>query len=487
MADLHIDSQLMSHFQPLPSIIRNISLPSTTKSISPLSSFCSAIGNDGHLYAIKANGSGSSDTINVSSAVGARGTVDAFIVKQANDADYGIFLAFSSTVNDSPASELHVLSPFKPEVLDTPDQLTSHVILGEAQNAKVKINALYMGKATKTSRSDWPLLIASYNYVSEHNKDANISRILVTLIKTIVQGLMKIGQIVLTGTKDLLNSSIFNFGIFGGLLKKLFGLPDFSILDVPPKKIQNFDFAMMVEKCLPDDQALLVYNELGSYIAITKALVHAIMNVSKMATVEALVETPPFSAARLTVDLIGLLLISPGTEKHPAGNIASIVIWRVRITNTIVISVCTHATSPYILKIMTASDILVGLFAFSLAQVVHREQLTGNWKGRYDEKTALDISGSVFDLVEKLSTAVSILTPEPLTKLTAGAVMGTSAACKAVVKTGIAVKKAHEQTLVTINTVSPEAIVDGIIDQGGEHSSPCSVAGKYVRSIRTST
>lgn len=92
---------------------------------------------------------------------------------------------------------------------------------------------------------------------------------------------------------------------------------------------------------------------------------------------------------------------------------------------------------------MAASDILVGLSAFSLAQVVHHEQLTGDWKGRDDEKTTLDISGSVFEVVEKLSTAVGILVPEPVTKLAAGAIMGTSAACKAVVNTGIAVKGAN--------------------------------------------
>lgn len=107
------------------------------------------------------------------------------------------------------------------------------------------------------------------------------------------------------------------------------------------------------------------------------------------------------------------------------------------------VSICTKALTPYVLKIMAASDILVGLAAFSLAQVVHHEQLTGNWEGRDDEKTALDISGSVFAVVEKLSTAVGILTPEPLTKLAAGGVMGTAVACKAVVKTGIAIKKAN--------------------------------------------
>lgn len=92
---------------------------------------------------------------------------------------------------------------------------------------------------------------------------------------------------------------------------------------------------------------------------------------------------------------------------------------------------------------MAASDILVGLSAFSLSQVVHHEQLTGDWKGRDDEKTALNISGSVFEVVEKLSTAVGILVPEPVTKLAAGAIMGTSAACKAVVNTGIAAKEAN--------------------------------------------
>lgn len=92
---------------------------------------------------------------------------------------------------------------------------------------------------------------------------------------------------------------------------------------------------------------------------------------------------------------------------------------------------------------MAASDILVGLSAFALVQVVHHDELTEEWKGRDDEKTGLNISSSVFEVIEKLSTAVGIIVPEPTTKLLAGAVMGTSAACKAVVKTGIAVKGAN--------------------------------------------
>ncbi|KAG8899064.1 hypothetical protein FRC00_001937, partial [Tulasnella sp. 408] len=197
MANLHIDSQLMNHMLPASSINNKKHLLAIHDDkhqplVFSVLTFDAhqAIGNDGHLYAIKSNSSGSNETINVSSAIGARGTVDAFIVKQANDADGGIFLAFSNTVPDLSASELHVLAPFKPEVLNTPDQLTRYVIFGTAQNDKVKINALYMasamlpffrraGQATKSTASNWPLLIASYNYVAEHNKDANISRILV--------------------------------------------------------------------------------------------------------------------------------------------------------------------------------------------------------------------------------------------------------------------------------------------------------------------
>ncbi|KAG8957168.1 hypothetical protein FRC00_004400, partial [Tulasnella sp. 408] len=285
--------------------------------------------------------------------------------------------------------------------------------------------------------------------------------LLVTLIKTIVQGLMKIGQVVLAGIKDLLNTSVWNFGIFGGLLKKIFHLPDFSILDVvalviaipstilaklitgkPPARIQNFDFSRMVEKGPTDDQTLLAYNELASYIAITKALVDAIVNVVKMATAEVPLVPPQFSVLTLAVDLIGLLVSFPWDKEAP-GRDYRLAIWGIMLTNTIVLSVCTKASTPYTLKIMAASDILVGLSAFALVQVVHHDELTAEWKGRDDEKTGLNISSSVFEVIEKLSTAVGIIVPEPTTKLLAGAVMGTTAACKAVVKTGIAVKGAH--------------------------------------------
>ncbi|KIO21514.1 hypothetical protein M407DRAFT_28906 [Tulasnella calospora MUT 4182] len=288
-----------------------------------------------------------------------------------------------------------------------------------------------------------------------------IVHLLVTLIKTIVQGLMGIGQIVLTGIKDLLNTSVWSFGIFGGLLKKLFHLPDFSILDVvaiviaipstilaklitgkAPKRIQNFDFARMVEKGPTDDQTLLAYNELASYIAITKALVDAVVNVVKMATAEIPVEPPQFSVLTLAADLIGLLISYPWDKKAP-GRDYRIAIWGILLTNTIVLSVCTKASTPYTLKIMAASDILVGLSAFALVQVVHHDELTEEWKGRDEEKTGLNISSSVFEVIERLATAVGIIVPEPTTKLLAGAVMGTTAACKAVVKTGIAVKGAH--------------------------------------------
>ncbi|KIO21507.1 hypothetical protein M407DRAFT_218166 [Tulasnella calospora MUT 4182] len=147
MADLHIDSQLMNHLLPASSIDNKKHLVAIhDERHQPL---VFSIGKDGNLYAIKANGSGSNDSINVSASVRARGTVDAFIVKQANDTDSGIFLAFSNTVPDSPASELHVLAPFKPEVLNTPDQLTRYIIFGIAQNDKVKINALYMANISR--------------------------------------------------------------------------------------------------------------------------------------------------------------------------------------------------------------------------------------------------------------------------------------------------------------------------------------------------
>ncbi|KAG8924303.1 hypothetical protein FRC01_011679 [Tulasnella sp. 417] len=285
--------------------------------------------------------------------------------------------------------------------------------------------------------------------------------LLVTLIKAIVQGLMKIGQVVLAGIKDLLNTSVWSFGIFGGLLKKLFHLPDFSILDVvaiviaipstilaklitgkAPKRIQNFDFARMVEKGPTDDETLLAYNELASYIAITKALIDALVNVVKMATAEVPATPPQFSVLTLAVDLIGLLISFPWDKKAP-GRDYRIAIWGILLTNTIVLSVCTKASTPYTLKIIAASDILVGLSAFALVQVVHHDELTEEWKGKDEEKTGLNITSSVFEVIEKLATAVGIVVPEPVTKLAAGAVMGTSAACKAVVKTGIAVKGAH--------------------------------------------
>ncbi|KAG8899066.1 hypothetical protein FRC00_001939 [Tulasnella sp. 408] len=317
--------------------------------------------------------------------------------------------------------------------------------------------------AKRISDAIWALFKGEVNVSVEDLYAAiggDLVHLVVTLLKTIVQGLMVIGQIVLTGIKDLLNTSIFNFGIFGGLLKKLFSLPDFSILDViamvaaipttilvklisgkAPKKIQNFDFAKMVEQG-PAQAEFSAYGELGTYLGIMGAFVAAIVNTAKMATAEIPIEPPPFSAVRLTFDIIGLLAIFPWDRKAPGWDYR-ISIWSILVTDTIVVSVCTRALTPYVLKIMAASDILVGLAAFSLAQVVHHEQLTGNWEGRDDEKTALDISGSVFTVVEKLSTAVGILTPEPLTKLAAGGVMGTAAACKAVVKTGIAIKKAN--------------------------------------------
>ncbi|KAG8924301.1 hypothetical protein FRC01_011677, partial [Tulasnella sp. 417] len=317
--------------------------------------------------------------------------------------------------------------------------------------------------AKKISDDIWALFDGKVN-VSVEDIFATIGgelvHLVVTLLKSIVQGLMGLGQIILMGIKGLLNTSILNFGIFGGLIMKLFSLPEFSILDVvamvaaipttilaklitgeAPRRIQNFDFGKMVEEG-PGSDELLAYSELGSYIAITKALVDAIINTAKMATAEVPIEPPPFSAIRLTADLVGLLVIYPFDREAPAWEFR-ISIWTILVTNTIVLSVCSKTLTPYVLKIMAASDILVGLSAFSLAQVVHHEELTGNWKGRDDEKTALTISSSVFDVVERLSTATGILISEPLTKTTAGAVMGTAAACKAVVKAGIAIKKAH--------------------------------------------
>lgn len=110
-------------------------------SLTPISS---GIGNDGNLWALKADERGANQSINISDAVAARGKVTAFGVVQASDKIAKIYLAFAATKPESKSSELYVLDAFEPADLNNAKEKLPDKLIYGTQNDKVTVEALYL-------------------------------------------------------------------------------------------------------------------------------------------------------------------------------------------------------------------------------------------------------------------------------------------------------------------------------------------------------
>lgn len=119
-----------------------------------------------------------------------------------------------------------------------------------------------------------------------------------------------------------------------------------------------------------------------------------------------------------------------------------LAIWSANLVNVLVHAACVKAkASP---KVTAAIDAAVAVLAFSLAQVVHHEQIGSSasvWKSRDDALIGFSVSASVFKLVEAVSGTVGIVSSHPLVKLGATVVVAGCGASRAVIKTGTSVRE----------------------------------------------
>ncbi|KAG9024016.1 hypothetical protein FRB95_012215 [Tulasnella sp. JGI-2019a] len=261
---------------------------------------------------------------------------------------------------------------------------------------------------------------------------------IIQTIKDVVLGVMSLGKVILQGVKDIINSQIDIFGIFGGLFKKL-GITLPSWLDVlsivvaipvnilakiitgeDPKRIQNFSAKAMIEGQL-DEASALAYNELAGYVEMTYAFFSALIKVFKVGSAELPVELEAFSIISLAGDIIMLAVTYPYDKESPGWE------YRVSVWGS--------------LKLFAAADVIFALTSFGLVQVVHHFQLTEQFVGRNDAVTALDISNPIYDLAERMATSIGVMVipAKPISL----AVIGATAFGKAALssgKAGIAIK-----------------------------------------------
>lgn len=168
-----------------------------------------------------------------------------------------------------------------------------------------------------------------------------IIHLLIQTIKSIVMGVMNLGRTLLQGVKDVLNSEIDFFGIFGGLFKKLgIKLPSWLtvlsfVVAIPvtifakiitgekPKRIAAFDAKSMVEGGI-DKPTALAYNELAGYVEMTYAFVSVVIKIFKVGSAEIPIEMEAFSILSLAGDLIMLACTYPYDQESPGWEYRSV-------------------------------------------------------------------------------------------------------------------------------------------------------------------
>ncbi|KAG8992393.1 hypothetical protein FRB94_011625 [Tulasnella sp. JGI-2019a] len=280
---------------------------------------------------------------------------------------------------------------------------------------------------------------------------------IIQTIKDVVLGVISLGNVILQGVKDILNSQIDVFGIFGGLFKRL-GITLPSWLDVlsfvvaipvnifakiitgeNPKRIQNFSAKTMIEGKL-DEASALAYNELAAYTEMTYASISALVKIFKLGSAELPVQLDAFSFVSLTGDIIILAMTYPHDKASPGWE-HRVSIWGIGLGNVVLKTILQKAKVQWSLKALAAADVMFALSLFGLVQVVHHYQLTEQFVGRNDAVTALNISNSVYVLTERLATSIGVLVipAKPISL----AVIGATAFGKAALssgKAGIAIK-----------------------------------------------
>ncbi|KAG9006974.1 hypothetical protein FRB93_008240 [Tulasnella sp. JGI-2019a] len=280
---------------------------------------------------------------------------------------------------------------------------------------------------------------------------------IIQTVKDVVVGVMSLGKVILQGVKDIINSQIDIFGIFGGLFKKL-GITLPSWLDVlsivvaipvnifakiitgeNPKRIQNFSAKAMVEGQL-DEASALAYNELAGYVEMTCAFFSALVKVLKVGSAELPVEPEAFSIISLAGDIIMLAVTYPYDKESPGWEYR-VSVWGVGLGNTVLKTVLQKAKVQWSLKLFAAADVIFSLTSFGLVQAVHHFQLTEQFVGRNGPVTALDISNSIYDLAERMAASIGVMVipAKPISL----AVIGATAFGKAALssgKAGIAIK-----------------------------------------------
>ncbi|KAF8956273.1 hypothetical protein BDZ97DRAFT_1852590 [Flammula alnicola] len=290
---------------------------------------------------------------------------------------------------------------------------------------------------------------------------ATIIHTLAQCLKKLVTGLINLGADLIGMVKDFINTPLSHFPVLAPILKAL-GF-NVTIMDIvvyvlavpvtvfakiisgqPPRRITSFDYKALVDGGLKgNDNALLAYSELASYLGITEAFFETLYKTYKIAAAEIPTEPETFSAIGLTFDLILAAITFPYDRESPGWEF-SLSVWCTRLVNKLVRAACVKAKAPP--KLTVVIDVAVAIAVFSLMQAVHHYQIEVSqsvWAKKDDALIGFSISTSIFELVEAASGTVGVVAVDPVTKGGAIVIVAACGASRAVIKTGKSVRE-HE-------------------------------------------
>jgi len=273
--------------------------------------------------------------------------------------------------------------------------------------------------------------------------------LIMTVVKAFTEGLMKIGEDLVIGLRDVIDTPI-EFPVLSALLRKI-GVPTFSILDVlalvlafpvttmskvftgkAPKRITSFDYTAMCERGEVDQASIDAFTDLADWVGICGCSIWAIIKSASVVTQGAV---PAVSIFGLVTEIALLAYAVPWQGEDPGHDFRLLVFYGEAahiLLQFIIQRVVPGATGQ---KIAAGLSIGINLIVFSLRQGVHtlEFQADQSWDKKDDIATGFSVASSVYDVVRRQCTSVGIVTALPHVKVAAIAGLAVSSSMKSFV------------------------------------------------------
>ncbi|KAJ6583461.1 hypothetical protein DFH09DRAFT_1360111 [Mycena vulgaris] len=279
---------------------------------------------------------------------------------------------------------------------------------------------------------------------------AALIRLIMTFVRALTQGLMKIGEDVIIGLRNAIDTPI-EFPVISALLRKI-GIPTFSYLDVlalviafpvttmskvltgkAPKRITSFDYTAICERGEIDQASMDAFTDLGDWVGICGSFIWAAVQSAKMMTQGAV---PAVSVFGLVTEIALLAYAVPWKGGDPGHDFRLLVFYgqAAQILVHFILQKAVPGASGQ--KIAAGLDVGINLIVFSLRQAVHAEEFNAShqsWDEKDDIATGLSVASSVYDMVRRQCASVGVVTIIPHVKVAAVAGLACSSLLKSAV------------------------------------------------------